>query len=366
MSDETLPAARAANEIDVIAVSGPSEFERARLSLERPVTVGRSTDCDLVLPEGSVSREHAQFIIDNGKVQVKDLESRAGTAVNMMFLEKGDSLELNDRDLVTIGPWKILVRIGDGDSDRELADQETSIAPDDETLGAEPVMAPPKDATPADKPDPKSSESDSATKKESTPRGDSAYTTRASIFLRLQADGSLDRELGWQEFTEKYARVIAGFARNAGLRAQDADDVLQDVLLGFFRVSDQFDYDPERGRFRGYLKRVTLNAIRARHRRKRPSTFIKDDYDPPAELPDVDAAWDRQWTEQLLQRAMTEARGGVEERTWKAFELYGVRGVPVEQVATELDMTPAAIRHAKMRLVKQVREIVDRLRAEEG
>ena len=123
---------------------------------------------------------------------------------------------------------------------------------------------------------------------------------------------------------------------------------------------------PDRGRFRGYLKRVTLNAIRARHRRKRPSTFLKEDYDPPGEMPDVDAAWDRQWTEQLLQRAMTEARGGVEERTWKAFELYGVRGVPVEQVATELEMTPAAIRHAKMRLVKQVREIVDRLRVEEG
>ena len=63
---------------------------------------------------------------------------------------------------------------------------------------------------------------------------------------------------------------------------------------------------------------------------------------------------------------MTEACGGVEERTWKAFELYGVRGVPVDQVSAELDMSPAAIRHAKMRLVKQVREIVDRLRQEEG
>ena len=365
MSDENLPAARAKNEIDVIAVSGPSEFERARLSLDTPVTIGRSTDCDLVLPEGSVSREHGQFRIENNVVQIKDLDSRAGIAVNMMFLEKGDAIQLHDRDLITIGPWKLLVRMGDGESGSDFSEEQTKGSPEDETLGAEQVTAPPKQSDPsADSPN--DSSSSEPEKKESSPRGDSAYTTRASIFLRLQADGSLDRELGWAEFAEKYARVIAGFARNAGLRAQDADDVLQDVLLGFFRVSDQFDYDPERGRFRGYLKRVTLNAIRARHRRKRPSTFIKDDYDPPAEMPDVDAAWDREWTEQLLQRAMMEARSGVEDRTWKAFELYGVRGVPVDQVAKELEMTPAAIRHAKMRLVKQVREIIDRLRDEEG
>ena len=351
MTEDHAITNRAPGEVDLIAVSGPEAFTRTRISLRSPVTLGRSVDCGVIFPEASVSRTHASLFEEDGKCFVKDLDSRAGVAVNMMFLEKGDTVEIFDRDLVTIGPWKLLVRIGPEDSgDRVDESEKATMAGDDAVPTVADGEAPGDGA-------------------ESPPKvrgGDSAYTTRASIFLRLRADGSLDRELGWQEFTEKYARVIAGFARNAGLKAQDADDVLQDVLLGFFRVSDQFDYDPDRGRFRGYLKRVTLNAIRARHRRKRPSTFIKDDYDPPAELPDVDAAWDRQWTEQLLQRAMTEARGSVEERTWKAFELYGVRGVPVDQVSDELDMSPAAIRHAKMRLVKQVREIVDRLRQEEG
>ncbi len=343
MVDTPSTSERAADEMDLITVSGPETFERIRVSLKSPITIGRSKECGIVLNESSVSREHASILFEDGVVIIRDNESRAGLAVNMMFLEKGDAQQIFDRDLLTLGPWKLLVRIGPEKSD-------------------EPVVQ-------SEKVDDSAGESSSAEAKKSSSKEeekDAIYATRASIFIRLQADGSMDRELGWQEFTEKYARVIAGFARNAGLRAQDADDVLQDVLLGFFRVSEQFEYDPIKGRFRGYLKRVTLNAIRARHRRKRPSTFIKDDYDPPAEMPDVDAAWDRQWTEQLLQRAMTEVRGTVEERTWKAFELYGVRGVPVEQVAERLKMTPAAIRHAKMRLVKQVREIVDRLRVEEG
>ena len=343
MVDEAAASNRAVDEMDLISVSGPDTFERIRVSLSAPVTIGRSKECGIVLNESSVSREHASISMEDGKVIVQDNESRAGIAVNMMFLEKGDSQQIFDRDLLTIGPWKILVRLGSENSDAPAA----QAAGADDASG-QPASGEPKKASSKDE------------------DKDSIYATRASIFIRLQADGSMDRELGWQEFTEKYARVIAGFARNAGLRAQDADDVLQDVLLGFFRVSEQFEYDPAKGRFRGYLKRVTLNAIRARHRRKRPSTFIKDDYDPPAEMPDVDAAWDRQWTEQLLQRAMTEVRGSVEDRTWKAFELYGVRGVPAEQVAERLEMTPAAIRHAKMRLVKQVREIVDQLRDEEG
>lgn len=362
MADDTAKSTRTSDEIDLIAVSGPEEFKRARTSIDKPVTLGRSKECSVVLNESSVSREHASIYREEGKFYVRDLESRAGIAVNMMFLEKGDTQQLYDRDLITVGPWKLLVRLGEERTDDSESETVDGLSDSMEAAASADVSA----DTPAKSESVDKSEDQKSKPPGGSTRSDSVYATRASIFIRLRADGSLDRELGWQEFTEKYARVIAGFARNAGLRAQDADDVLQDVLLGFFRVSEQFEYNPERGRFRGYLKRVTLNAIRARHRRKRPSTFLKEDYDPPGDMPDVDAAWDRQWTEQLLQRAMTEARGGVEERTWKAFELYGVRGVPVEQVSTELEMTPAAIRHAKMRLVKQVREIVDRLRVEEG
>jgi DNA-directed RNA polymerase specialized sigma24 family protein len=63
---------------------------------------------------------------------------------------------------------------------------------------------------------------------------------------------------------------------------------------------------------------------------------------------------------------MAEARAEVEARTWKSFELYGVRGVPADEVAKDTGMTAAAIRHAKMRLTRRVREIVERLRDSEG
>ena len=322
----------------VTAVSGPKCFETFECVLgEDPLTIGRGTAATLVLADPSVSREHASVTLEDGRVLVRDCGSSGGTSINMMRLDPDEAVRLRDRDLLLIGPWKLLVRVkGDAPPDA-VADE-------------------PADSKPVDR-------SGSADIKGG--KGDPLYATRASIFLKLKAGATIDRELGWNEFADKYARIIAGFARNAGLPAQEADDVLQDVLMGFFRVSDRFEYDPKKGRFRGYLKRITLNAIRARHRKKRPTTGFDDTVDPPVES-DLDAVWDRQWTEQLLQRAMGEARNEVEERTWQAFELYGVRGVPAEEVAKETGMTPAAIRHAKMRLTRRVREIVERIRSDEG
>ena len=335
--------------VRIVAVSGPDGFlEWEGLVGSDSVTLGRSSDSVVQLDDPSVSRSHASLSFKDGGVMVSDTGSRAGTSVNMMRLEADEVIRLHDRDLLLVGPWKMLVHIPDDEP--PPPSQETRL---DDSSADERNPSGGSGGTTADRPEVKGG------------RGDPMYATRASIFMKLKADGTFDREVGWNEFADKYSRVIAGFARNAGLPAQEADDVLQDVLLGFFKVSDRFEYDPTKGRFRGYLKRVTLNASRARHRRKRPTTGFDDTVDPPVEC-DLDAAWDRQWTEQLLQRAMAEAKGEVETRTWRSFELYGVRGVPADEVAKETGMTAAAIRHAKMRLTRRVREIVDRLRDAEG
>ncbi len=63
------------------------------------------------------------------------------------------------------------------------------------------------------------------------------------------------------EFERRYAPIIVGFARNLGLTSQDVDDVLQEVMLAFFKVSPRFEYDPSKGRFRGYLKRITRQIV---------------------------------------------------------------------------------------------------------
>jgi RNA polymerase sigma-70 factor (ECF subfamily) len=249
--------------------------------------------------------------------------------LNGVRLEPNEKMELHDRDVLTIGPWTFIARTT---TDEDNGDGEQEI----------PELPPP----PTDSKDP--------------------YQTSASMLLRLRADGTLDRQVGWNDFSKMYGSVIAGFARNAGAKPQEVDDILQDVMLGFFKQSRVFEYDPAKGRFRGYLKRITLNAIRDRYRRKRPSVGLPESYDPPAGESELNAAWDREWTEHLLRRALEKVKINIQPKTLEAFERYGVRGEPVASVAKDLDMSEASIRHAKMRVLDQMRQEIAIMRADEG
>jgi RNA polymerase sigma-70 factor (ECF subfamily) len=193
-----------------------------------------------------------------------------------------------------------------------------------------------------------------------------ALATRPTIFIRLRAQDSRERELSWQTFRNRYAPVILGFARHAGLSADAAEDVLQDVLLAFFRVSPKFEYDPAKGRFRGYLKRATMNVIRRRHRRAAPQALAHDPEDADAEDPHLALRWEEAWEAQLVERALEEVRSHVDPRTWEAFDLYVRRDMPVGEVSRRVGLAINSVHQAKSRVLRSAREVADRLRAEEG
>ena len=64
--------------------------------------------------------------------------------------------------------------------------------------------------------------------------------TNPSIFLRLNRTDTVVRELAWEEFHRQYGVVIAGFARQLGLSRADVEDVVQDVMTGFYATSPTF------------------------------------------------------------------------------------------------------------------------------
>jgi RNA polymerase sigma factor (sigma-70 family) len=317
------------------AASSPLRLQRASgpackdLSLSASATcvIGRGSDTDHVLEDTGVSRHHAQLDFDGSHASIIDLGSTHGTLLNGARLEPNEAMPLHDRDLVTIGPWTFVVRLTEESAESHVVPETPATA-----------SAEPKDP----------------------------YKTRASVLLRLRADGTLDRQVGWNDFARIYGPVIAGFARNAGVPPQEVDDVLQDVMLGFFRHAQSFEYDPKRGRFRGYLKTVTLNSIRDRHRRKRPKVGLPENFEPAGGDDALHATWDHEWTQHLLRRAMEKVKATVQAKTLEAFERYGVRGEPAESVSKSLGMSEASIRHAKMRIMHQLREEIQRLRDEEG
>ena|SRR5438552_5975527 len=192
------------------------------------------------------------------------------------------------------------------------------------------------------------------------------FLTNPSIFLRMNQWEKRPRELAWSEFRDRYAPIIAGFARKLGVKPQDIDDIIQDVLLGFFTKSPTFLYDPAKGRFRGYLKVCTFRAMRDRLGKAIKFSGISlDKLDP--DLLSIDQAWSDVWEKEQMQRAMEavrhEHRGG---KTFKAFELYAMQNQPAEDVARLLEMSVDSVYKAKERITRAIREKLQQLQAEEG
>lgn len=72
------------------------------LTLDGLIVAGRQPDCDLVLPDQTVSRRHAEIgdQSGNGVYMVRDLESRNGTLVNGSEITEH---RLQDGDRIAIG-----------------------------------------------------------------------------------------------------------------------------------------------------------------------------------------------------------------------------------------------------------------------
>ena len=74
--------------------------------------IGRGETCHLRPNSEQVSREHAEFTLEEGSLIVRDLGSRNGTLVNGKALTT-ESCTLKDRDLVQVGPLTFAVAILD-------------------------------------------------------------------------------------------------------------------------------------------------------------------------------------------------------------------------------------------------------------
>jgi len=98
----------------LLALFGPKRG--VRLEIDKQATLGRSSDADLQLVDGKVSRQHCRFTIAGGRLEVEDLGSHNGTYVNGEKLTAARVLAAGDE--VAVGDSLFLV---DGDADAAAA-----------------------------------------------------------------------------------------------------------------------------------------------------------------------------------------------------------------------------------------------------
>jgi RNA polymerase sigma-70 factor (ECF subfamily) len=178
-------------------------------------------------------------------------------------------------------------------------------------------------------------------------------TTPVSLLEQLR---HAPDEAAWTRLVHLYSPLLFGWARQAGLDASDAGDLVQDVFVVLLKELPRFEYNPARS-FRAWLKTVVLNLWRNQIKRQaRAPAHPGDGFLADVPAPDDSFFEEQEYRRQLLRRALELLRDEFEPATWKAFHEHGMNGRPAAAVAAELAMTVGAVYAAKCRVLGRLRE----------
>lgn len=182
--------------------------------------------------------------------------------------------------------------------------------------------------------------------------------TSTGLLLRVRdpADGT-----AWNRLVTLYTPLLAAWVRRAGLPRQDADDLVQEVLLAVAREMPTFQYDRTKGTFRGWLRTILANRIRS-HQRARTRTPAAEPLDnnmlealaDPAS--DLSQEWDREHDRHVAAGLLEAVRPEFGDRVWASFTRVVLDGERASEVAAALGTSIDSVYQARSRVLTRLRE----------
>lgn len=181
--------------------------------------------------------------------------------------------------------------------------------------------------------------------------------TRTSL---LEAVGGSEGGRRWDEFDRVYRPLMIIIAREAGLTAHDAEDVVQNSFATLLRNLHRFSVRARTGSFRRYLRLIVDSRARdwRRQQRREPATV---------EAGRSEAAKDELWANipapeeslepafaAVVERAMRSMAARLGAREVQLLDLYYYQDWPARRVAETLNMTEANVHQVAHRYKRQL------------
>jgi RNA polymerase sigma factor (sigma-70 family) len=202
---------------------------------------------------------------------------------------------------------------------------------------------------------------------------DDSIPTRTTLLERLK---DWRDDPSWQEFFNKYWKLIYGFALHSGLTEVEAEDVVQDTMLAVARHIPNFKYDPNVGSFKRWLLNMTRWRITDQIRRREDyapepeeepvtetQTATLNKLPDPASL-DLEALWEAEWEKNVLETAVSTVKRHMDPEKYQVFDFLVNKEWPAQKVADAFGMSINQVYVAKHRVAELIKEEVERLKRE--
>ena len=179
-------------------------------------------------------------------------------------------------------------------------------------------------------------------------------TTSPSLLCRVK--NPLDRP-AWNRFVEIYTPLLSHWARYAGVNPEDANDLVQDILVTLINRLQTFDYDKSKS-FRSWLKRIAENRAKNFHRdqaRQNHATLSLGATRPVAIESNVDLFSQVEYQSYVATRVLELIKSEFSDQDWKAFWMVMMKQLKPQEVANALNISVNSVYLAKSKILSRLR-----------
>lgn len=201
-----------------------------------------------------------------------------------------------------------------------------------------------------------------------------AERTRKSLIARLE---NWEDHKTWDEFYRTYWRLIYSVALKAGLREEEAWDVVQETIFTIAKQSKKNMYNPEQGSFKLWLWNMTRWRINDQFRLRKKDTAMlihgnpEEDggAHPVEQIPDegknsFDQVWEAEWKKNMLTAALERTKAKVSPKQFQIFDYYVQKELPANDVCKKLGVSIAQVYLAKHRVSSTLKKEFEYLLAQ--
>jgi RNA polymerase sigma factor (sigma-70 family) len=198
---------------------------------------------------------------------------------------------------------------------------------------------------------------------------DEFIPTRHSLLSRLR---DWDDTASWQQFFDTYWKLIYRTARQAGLDASEAEDVVQETMVTVCKAMPGFQYDAGRGSFKGWLRTTTVWRIHDRLRKQQREKSIPVAASPETvpwasggeEEESIASKWEHEWERGLAEVALERLKKKVSPKQFQIFDLAVAKEWPTARIAKTFNVSGGYVYLIKHRLTAQLKAELKKLKAE--
>lgn len=196
-----------------------------------------------------------------------------------------------------------------------------------------------------------------------------AFITRYDII-----DGIRNQEnQAWENFYNYYNKLIRLHGKDCGIREEQLDELVQDVMISVAKLSKRFVYDPEKGRFRDLLKKIirarAADLLRRYYSKESMLVYLHDDMSSissiPCEcVPDVeklDEEYYDKWRNVFIRNCLKMLRLKLNPVHYQIYHMLEYQNVPVLEVAEFTGLSPVSVYSIRSRIENKLSEIAREL-----